>query len=118
MINQNLKYYLSKNKENLHNELDLAIKLKNSCSYDDKVIGVKLTALTREKIFRLLIDIFKSIHYNHIDKFKQDLITVNKKIRLHIYQLKKLDENNVKENMTYFTDILKVLYSILIFVKS
>lgn len=114
MINQALKHYININKSHLHDELDTAIKLKNSCSYEDDVIGVKLTALTREKIFKILINIFKNIHYNHFDKVQEDLIKVNKKIRLHIYQMKKLNAHNLKENMDYFTDILKVCYSIVV----
>jgi hypothetical protein len=114
MVNQALKHYININKSHLHEELDTAIKLKNSCSYEDDVIGVKLTALTREKIFKILINIFKNIHYNQFNKVQEDLIKVNKKIRLHIYQMKKLRAYNLKENMDYFTDILKVCYSIVV----
>jgi len=114
MVNNALKHYININKSHLHEELDTAIKLKNSCSYDDEVIGIKLTALTREKIFNILINIFKNIHYNQFNKVQEDLIKVNKKIRLHIYQMKKLRAYNLKENMDYFTDILKVCYSIVI----
>jgi hypothetical protein len=114
MINHNLKKYLNINKSQLHEELDIAIKLKNDCSYDDEFIGIKLTALTREKIFSILINIFKNIHYNQFNKVQEDLIKVNKKIRLHIYQMKKLNAHNLKENIDYFTDILKVCYSIVI----
>ena len=114
MINQALKHYININKSHLHDELDTAIKLKNSCSYEDEVIGIKLTALTREKIFKILINIFKNIHYSHFNKVQEDLIKVNKKIKLHIYQMKKLNAHNLKENMDYFTDILKVCYSIVI----
>ena len=114
MINQALKHYININKSHLHDELDTAIKLKNSCSYEDEDIGIKLTALTREKIFKILINIFKNIHYSHFNKVQEDLIKVNKKIKLHIYQMKKLNAHNLKENMDYFTDILKVCYSIVI----
>ena len=114
MINNALKHYININKSHLHDELDTAIKLKNSCSYEDEVIGIKLTALTREKIFKILINIFKNIHYSHFNKVQEDLIKVNKKIKLHIYQMKKLNAHNLKENMDYFTDILKVCYSIVI----
>jgi hypothetical protein len=114
MINHNLKKYLNINKSQLHEELDIAIKLKNDCSYDDEFIGIKLTSLTREKIFNLLINIFKNIYYNQFNKVEEDLIKVNKKIKLHLYQMARLNVYNLEENKIYFTDILKVCYSIVV----
>lgn len=114
MINHNLKKYLNINKSQLHEELDIAIKLKNDCSYDDEFIGIKLTSLTREKIFNLLINIFKNIHYNQFNKVEEDLIKVNKKIKLHLYQMARLNVYNLEENKIYFTGILKVCYSIVV----
>ena len=54
---------LNRNKENLHNEVDKAIEMKNEFSFDDFEIGMKLTALTREKIFKQLIKIFKLVRH-------------------------------------------------------
>jgi len=107
-MNTNKQFYniINQSKQKMYEEKELAVKLKNSCSYDDDVIGVKITALTREKIFNLFIEIFKCIRYKKNDEVKELLLKVFKKIRLHIYQMKKLKQDNLEENKVYFKNML------------
>lgn len=49
---------LQRNKDHLYNELEIATDLKNDTDFDE-TFGVKITATTREKIFKEAIEIFK-----------------------------------------------------------
>ncbi len=113
-MNKAVYHELNKNKEYLHDELDKAILLKNEFSFDDFEIGMKLTALTREKIFRSLINIFKLVRHYNFQEAEKELLLVSKRIKLHLYQMKKLYQSNIKENKEYFTDVIKVLLMIII----
>lgn len=113
-MNKALYHELNRNKENLHDELDKAILLKNEFSLDDFEIGMKLTALTREKIFKSLINIFKLVRHFKFQEAEKELLLVSKRIKLHLYQMKKLCQTNIAENKKYFTEIIKVLLMIII----
>jgi len=119
---------LQRNKEHFYEELETATKLKNNTNFGD-TFGVKITATTREKIFKEAIEIFKLMRYtrqNHYEEISQRTIKLSKRIKLHFYQMKKLTlnenltkqqvlkENNYKDNVEYFTNLLRVIYSFLL----
>jgi len=113
-MNKAIYNELNKNKENLHYEVDRAIEMKNECSFDDLEIGMKLTALTREKIFKQLINIFKLVRHFKNQEAEKELLLVSKRIKLHIYQMNKLGQTNTEENKKYFVEIVKALLMIII----
>jgi len=114
-MNKALYHHLASNKQNLHDELDMARGLKERSSLDNHdEIGIKITSTTREKIFKQLIHIFKLIrHYDFTEALKE-LCFCSKRMKLHFYQLRKLGQPNYEDNVKYFTDLMKVCYSIII----
>ena len=112
-MNKALYHHLNMNKSNLHDELDRAIVLKEKSDFDD-TFGVKIVSTTREKIFKQLINIFKLIRHYEFDSAIYQLNNVAKRIKLHFYQLRKLGQPDYNVNVKYFTDLMKVCYSIII----
>ena len=119
---------LQRNKDHLYQELEIATDLKNDTDFDE-TFGVKITSTTREKIFKEAIEIFKLMKYSLLGKSKvkgvegdkspleeisQRTIKLSKRIKLHFYQIKKLKQDNYKDNVEYFTNLLKVIYSFLL----
>ena len=119
---------LQRNKDHLYNELEIATDLKNDTDFDE-TFGVKITATTREKIFKEAIEIFKLMKkicigrpaisgltkgQNHYEEITQRTIKMSKRIKLHFYQIKKLKQNNYEDNVEYFTNLLRIIYSFLL----
>jgi hypothetical protein len=112
---------LQRNKQHLYNELEIATDLKNDTDFDE-TFGVKITATTREKIFKEAIEIFKLMKYSLLGKAKvkgveeisNRTIKLAKRIKLHFYQIKKLKQDNYNANVEYFTNLLRVIYSFLL----
>lgn len=113
-MNKSLYVFLNANKDKLYDELDKAIIMKNKYSLDDNEIGCKLTCLTREKIFKQLINIFKLIRHSKTDEANKEIYYVSKRIKLHLYQMTLAEQPNVMENRVYFVNLLKTLLSIII----
>tara|TARA_R110000772_G_scaffold177080_2_gene288713 strand:- start:568 stop:933 length:366 start_codon:yes stop_codon:yes gene_type:complete len=112
-MNKALYHHLNKNKSHLHDELDNAIIMKEKSDFDD-TFGVKMVSTTREKIFKQLIQIFKLIRHYEFDTAICHINNVAKRIKLHFYQLRKLNQPDYETNVKYFTDLMKVCYSIII----
>ena len=100
---------LQKNRSNLHSELDVAKNVIKTTNLDDDM-GGKITATTRHKIFKDAIGIFKLIRHNKKIEVAGRTIYLNKRIKLHLYQLKKLKQENLFENQRYFKGLLMFLY--------
>ena len=93
--------------QQLKNEYWYAKDLNNDTSIDD--IGVKVLTLTRSKIFNILIIIFKKLSKGDYDVI--DLMpNLLKKIKLHMFQMKKLGEGNIDANKEYFKVIINIIY--------
>ena len=112
MKNKILYNHLQLNKDGLYDQLETAITLERDTDFDN--IGVKVTAATRIKILNKLIDIFKMIRYYRFEDALQEMSGITKRLKLHFNQLQKLNQPNYKVNIKYFSDIMKVLYSIII----
>ena len=113
-MNKALYHHLASNKENLHEELDRARNMKQKSSLDDDTLGVKIVSTTREKIFKQLICIFKLIRHYQFEEALKEINFVAKRIKLHFYQLRKLKQPNYETNVKFFTDLMKVCYSIIV----
>ena len=113
-MNKALYYHLQENKNHLHEELDNARIIKERSSLDDPdELGVKIASTTREKIFKQLIHIFKLIRHYQFTEALHEMSFITKRMKLHFYQLRKLGQPNYNVNVKYFTDLMKVCYSII-----
>lgn len=75
---------------------------------DRESLGVAMASSTRNKIYNLIVD---SIFLLKKDKnIKENLQKLERKIDIHINQLKKLEQTNVKENRLVFNNFLEWLY--------
>ena len=105
-MDRQMKDMINTNKSQFHYELDRAIELKNNA----ETIGEKVTCLTREKIFTTLIEMLRFILKKEHSKVYEKLPRLLRQIKLHIYQLKKLEQRNVEINQLYFREIIKVIF--------
>ena len=103
------------NKQHLHDELDRARSLKERSSLDNPdELGIKIVSTTREKIFKQLINIFKLIRHYDFTQALNEMSFITKRMKLHFYQLRKLGQPNCEDNVKYFTELMKVCYSVII----
>ena len=102
--------FINNNKTLLWCELDIAIDNKAKYNYNDDEIGAKISCLTREKIFRTAIKIMTYIQENKRDVILKIMPQFIKRVKLHVYQLKKLNQINCEENDKYFKDLIKGIY--------
>ena len=115
-----VKIFHPNNKKRLSVCLSVPLsKLRNPITDFDETFGVKITATTREKIFKEAIEIFKLMRFtakgqNHYEEISNRTIKLAKRIKLHFYQIKKLGQDNYKDNVEYFTNLLRVIYSFLL----
>ena len=102
--------YLKLNRSILYDELDTARDVKNNCTFED-TFGVMITCATREKIFNMAIQLFGHIRYNRYDAIMVMMPTFTRRIKLHNHQLKKLHQDNYDESVTYFKELVRIIYS-------
>jgi len=89
---------------------DQAIEVKNRVNIDTH-IGAKTTASTAEKLSILLIKVFKLVWAKNCKKIIMDMMgRFFKMVSLHLKQLKKLKQTNVKIIKDYFTDAARIVY--------
>ena len=112
-MNQLLYSHLNMNKNKIHDELDRTVIQKEKSNLYD-TLGVKIASTTREKILKQLIYIFKLIRHYQFEEALKEMLFVSTRMKLHFYQLRKLKQSNYEINVKYFTDLLKVCYSIII----
>ena len=73
-------------------------------------LGELVTATTREKIFNLMINIFKSIIAGDKENVLKNMPRLLKMIKLHTFQLLKLDVNCLNVNIHYFREAVRTIY--------
>jgi hypothetical protein len=76
----------------------------------DNDFGVLITTTTREKIFTLLINIFKAIMKGDKEYVLKNMPRLLKLIKLHTFQLVKLNVNCVNVNIIYFREAIRTIY--------
>jgi hypothetical protein len=113
--NHKLKQTIYSAIDNLYQERDRTTELKNDLDYDTE-FGVLVTTTTRLKIINELLVIMKIL--KHDSKDKQILNKIDKlkpRLKLHFKQLEKMNQKNTEQNREYFTLILKIIYSFVLF---
>ena len=108
----NNAYYVCLNQ--MHDYKDQAKLVKEKSNYEDKFTEL-IISTTREKIFKELIKIFRLIkkentRFEILDRTSK----LTKRIKLHLHQLKKHNDQNYEDQQTYFTHALKIVYSIVL----
>jgi len=108
MYKMSLKQRINGIKSQLHEELDVAESIHSKINYD-KDFGMLVSYTTRIKILRGLINCFKLIKHDRLKEIKIE--GISKRIKLHLYQIKKLDQSkkNYDDNKTFFYESVKVI---------
>ena len=104
---------LNYNKSNLHEQLDNAIVMKHNSNYND-TFGDKMMSTTREKIFKQAIHIFKLIRHNRGQEISTETQILSKRIKIHLYQLRKAKQDNYNEQYEFFKYLMKFIYTYLL----
>jgi len=97
----------------LQDELDKSNELKIQLNSDTEFPEL-ITNETRIKIIKELITIFKLVKKNENRTIILERINnITKRIKLHFSQLKRLKTKNYKDNVNYFSNLIRVLYALI-----
>jgi hypothetical protein len=117
--------YVKKNINRTHsallNELDSLELIIQKCNFDDDFPKL-ITTTTRIKIIKDLLILFKYFKTNNTLVISQEdkkyllniLKNCNKRIKLHLYQLRLLVPQEIPSNIEYFGMIVKICLTILL----
>ena len=100
----------------LHDELDKSYELKKELNFDTEFQEL-ITNETRIKLLKEFIFLFKLAKNNKKNETLERTANLTKRTKVHLFQLKKLQTENYKDNVMYFTTLLKILYSLVIKIK-
>ena len=97
---------------NLYDEIDNAKEERKSLNFDTE-FDILMVTTTRVHIYQELLIIFKLLkRKNNKEEVLQRTAKLTKKIKMHFSQLRKLKTENYKDNVIYFTYVLKVIYQL------
>ena len=77
----------------------------------DTEFGLLMTSTTREKIYILLIKIFKALFRDDKQYVLDIMPRLLKMIKIHIFQLHKLKAECINENTLYFREAIRAVYN-------
>ena len=80
-------------------------------------IGIMVTTSTRKKILEKYYFIFREISNNNPDILNiisRSLNTLTKLVKLHFYQLKKLEQHNTEQNKAFFLSLHKAVLTFIV----
>ena len=108
----NNAYYVCLNQ--MYEYRDECKLVKAVSNYEDKFNELVIST-TREKVFNELIKIFRLVKTPNA---RQEILDrthkLTKRIKLHLFQLKKNHEDEYEDQQLYFTHALKIVYSIVL----
>lgn len=94
----------------LYDELDQAKEQKTKLDFDTE-FDILIVTTTRIQIYQELIVIFKLLKKkDHKTEALQRTAKLTKKIKIHFTQLRKLNTQNYKDNVIYFTYLMEMIY--------
>lgn len=116
-----VKKNINKTYSALLNELDSLELIINKCDFETEFPKL-ITTTTRIKIIKELLILFKYFKTNNTLTISQEdkkyllniLKSCNKRIKLHLYQLKLLVPQEIPSNIEYFGMIVKICLTILL----
>ena len=107
---------------NLLSEKDDTL-LRKSLVNEDTNFGLHIALTTKLKVIEISLEIF-----NYFKTHKLNIVTdedrvqlflqaklLNKRIKLHLNQIKKLNPNDYQMNSEYYSTYLKIIYSYIIY---
>ena len=77
----------------------------------DTEFGLLMTSTTREKIYILLIKIFKALFRDDKQYVLDNMPRLLKMIKIHTFQLYKLKAECINENIIYFREAIRAVYN-------
>ena len=80
-------------------------------------IGIMVTTSTRKKILEKYYFIFREISKHNPDILNiisRSLNTITKLVKLHFYQLKKLEQHNTEQNKAFFLSLHKAVLTFVV----
>jgi len=93
---------------------DEAKLIKSQSDFENK-FNELIISTTREKIFNELIIIFRLVKKENT---KQEILErtskLSKRIKLHLFQLRKNNQDEYEDQQLYFTHALKIIYNIVL----
>ena len=107
---------IKKYKSVMRDYIDKSRDVLDTCDINSD-IGVMVTTSTRKKILERYYYIFKEMSKNNpnvLNIISKSLNPLSKLVKLHFYQLKKLDQPNLKQNKTFFLSLHKAVLTFLI----
>lgn len=97
---------------NLYEEIDNAKEERKVIDFDTE-FDILMVTTTRIHIYQELLIIFKLLKKKtNKQEVLQRTAKLTKKIKMHFSQLKRLGTQNYKDNVLYFTYVLKVIYQL------
>ena len=97
---------------NLYEEIDNAKEERKVIDFDTE-FDILMVTTTRIHIYQELLIIFKLLKKKtNKQEVLQRTAKLTKKIKMHFSQLKRLGTQNYKDNVIYFTYVLKVIYQL------
>jgi len=97
---------------NLYDELDEAKDQRKELDFDTE-FDILMVTTTRIHIYQELIIIFKLLKKKgNREEVLQRTSKLTKKIKMHFSQLRKLKTQNYKDNVIYFTYVMRVIYQL------
>jgi len=97
---------------NLYDELDEAKDQRKELDFDTE-FDILMVTTTRIHIYQELIIIFKLLKKkDHKTEVLQRTAKLAKKIKMHFSQLRRLKTQNYKDNVIYFTYVMRVIYQL------
>ena len=108
----NNAYYVCLNQ--MYEYRDEAKLVKEKSNYEDKFTELVMST-TREKIFLELIKIFRLVKKENTRSEILDRTSkLTTRIKLHLHQLKKHNNDDFEDQQLYFTHALKIIYNIVL----
>tara|TARA_R110002153_G_scaffold154487_1_gene306523 strand:+ start:432 stop:803 length:372 start_codon:yes stop_codon:yes gene_type:complete len=116
MTNPQFYREVKKYKSIMRDYIDQSQGVLDTCNIHTD-IGIMVTTSTRKKILEKYYFIFREISNNNPDILNiisRSLNTLTKLVKLHFYQLKKLEQHNTEQNKAFFLSLHKAVLTFIV----
>ena len=116
MTNPQFYREVKKYKSVMRDYIDQSQGVLDTCNIHTD-IGIMVTTSTRKKILEKYYFIFREISNNNPDILNiisRSLNTLTKLVKLHFYQLKKLEQHNTEQNKAFFLSLHKAVLTFIV----
>ena len=116
MTNPQFYREVKKYKSIMRDYIDQSQGVLDTCNIHTD-IGIMVTTSTRKKILEKYYFIFREISKHNPDILNiisRSLNTITKLVKLHFYQLKKLEQHNTEQNKAFFLSLHKAVLTFVV----